>query len=84
MDSWRPLAEDIPQRPLGHGFGQDGQRIENDFLRVGYDQGPLVMLLFAAMVVAMTLGLVRSALATADRTASMISMACLGGLSPRR
>ena len=78
VDSWETRTDDIPQHPFGHGFGEDGQGIENAFLRVGYDQGPLVMLLFAAMVAAMTLGLARSALVDANRTASVISMACCG------
>jgi hypothetical protein len=81
LDSWRVTAEEIPKEPLGHGFGTGGLAVENAYLRVGYDQGPLVMLLFVALVVVVVLGLGAAALARRDRSASLISLACCGAFT---
>jgi hypothetical protein len=78
LDNWSVAAEEVPREPLGHGFGTGGLSIENAYLRVGYDQGPLVMVLFVAMVALTALGLAGHAFAKRGRSASLISMACCG------
>jgi hypothetical protein len=78
LDSWRVVADEVPKEPLGHGFGTGGVSIENAYLRVGYDQGPLVMLLYVALAALTAIGLAASALAKRGTSALLISMACCG------
>ena len=72
------MIDDVAPRPLGHGFGTAAFTIDNSYLRVGYEQGPLLMLLFAAMVAMLALALARAALRSRDRRAAAILMACCG------
>jgi hypothetical protein len=81
VDRWREVADDVASRPLGHGFGTGGLTLENSYLRVAYEQGPLLMLLYLAVVAALALGLARAAIRDRDGPGGAIATACLGGFA---
>ena len=71
LNKWATLLDDIEQLPFGHGLGASGAAEvkyarftsaatfdpDSSYVKVAYDQGMLVLLLFVAMLIALILGL---------------------------
>jgi hypothetical protein len=91
---WDEALREIRKQPMGHGLGTANQlqqqqgrfvsigsfNIDNSYLRVGYEQGVIPALLFIAALLALVLGLVRRALATADPARAGPALAAAGAL----
>jgi len=78
LENWGNIVDEMAGEPLGHGFGTADFAVDSSYLRVGYEQGPLMMILFGAAVVALGLALAAAALRTPDRAAAGILIACCG------
>lgn len=91
---WREALDDIDDAPLGHGIGTAsaegrGQQrfitsatsdVGSSYLKIAYEQGFAWMVLFAATLAVLLLGLVREALLGADRQRSLFAIGAAGTL----
>jgi hypothetical protein len=94
VNKWKSFLSDMPDHPLGHGLGSTGaaqvrydrfQTIaayapDSAYVKVAYDQGYPVMILFIGTMVAMLLALAIRALGTADPWAAGRATAGFGAL----
>jgi O-Antigen ligase len=92
---WRQALEDIEDAPFGKGLGtaglvqeldegpyitQGSYGIDSSYLKIAYEQGFPVMILFIVAMLTLLVGLARRALQTLDRTARGIAIGGAGTL----
>jgi hypothetical protein len=92
---WRQAAEDIEDAPFGKGLGtaglvqelregpyitQGSYGIDSSYMKIAYEQGFPVMVLFIGAMLVLLTGLARRALQTMDRTARGIAIGGAGTL----
>jgi hypothetical protein len=91
---WRDVWRDVPTHPVGHGIGTSGSsqrrfgrfqsRVvyasDNGYLRVAYEQGSAVMVLFVVMLVLLVVGIAARALTVPDELAAGVGVGVVGSL----
>lgn len=94
VHKWDTVLNDVDTHPLGHGIGTGGrvQRdygqfsnistvdIDNGYLKVAFEQGPGVMVLYIAGGLLLLFGLARRAVLTRDPARAGIGIASAGAL----
>jgi O-Antigen ligase len=91
---WRAAWEDVRHHPFGNGLGTTGivqERfgenrtigsidVDNSYVKIAFEQGFIVMVLYCATVLLLLAGLARRALVTMDRTRAGPAIAACGTL----
>lgn len=92
---WRTALKDIDAKPLGHGLGTTGTvqkrygefstigsvDVDNSYLKVAFEQGFFVLVLFGASMVLLLLGLARRGLVSLDPARAGPAIAACGTLT---
>ena len=91
---WRSALREIDEKPLGHGLGTAGEgalasarfvsvgttEVDSSYLKIAYEQGLMVMILFGAMLLAVLFGLIRAAALGRGPMGTMLAIAGAGSL----
>lgn len=91
---WGPVLDSVEQNPFGRGLGTAGAgqlasgstvelaefNVDSSYLKIAYEQGLLVMVLFIAVVLALLVSLVVASLRTRSREAAALGMGAAGTL----
>lgn len=91
---WETILDDIDQLPFGHGLGSSGAAElkyarfssaatfdpDSTYVKVAYDQGMLVLLLFVAMLIVLILGLGQRVIRAPDVRAGALAVGACGAL----
>lgn len=93
LNKWRSALKEAGREPFGHGLGAANPvsishrfediayyQIDNSYLSVGYDQGPLVMVFFIATMLVLLVELLAFAIWTRGPTAAVLATAGAGTL----
>ncbi|MEX2196002.1 MAG: O-antigen ligase family protein [Thermoleophilaceae bacterium] len=92
---WNNALDDIDRHPLGHGIGTSGiaeqryrrfttiasSNLDNSYLKVAYEQGLFVLVLFALAVVGLLTGLVRRSIFATDRQRAGLAIGGAGAMA---
>jgi hypothetical protein len=91
IDRWEDAWPKVTEEPLGHGLGTSGAvaaqggvlpvaptGLDSSYLKIGIEQGPIVMVLFIAALIALLVGLAGRAIATSDQTAAALGIGACG------
>jgi hypothetical protein len=94
LKRWDQALDEIDQYPLGHGLGSAGAtalrsteiqstvagRFDSSYLKIAYEQGFVVMVLFVLSLLVLLGGLAMRSISTTDPTAAMLGIAGCGAL----
>jgi hypothetical protein len=92
---WRTAIADIDSKPLGHGLGTTGRvekrygefrnigsiDVDNSYLKIAYEQGFMVLALFALAMGLLLVGLARRAIVSLDPARAGPAIAACGTLT---
>lgn len=95
VDKWRMAIREIETHPFGHGAGTAGRvqerygrqvtiasyDIDNSYLKVAYEQGWFVMVLFVAALLLLLIGLARRAVLTLEEARAGPAIGACGVLA---
>ncbi len=93
LDRWSRIWPALDDRLLGHGLGTFGEvagqgtalpeayGVESSFIKVGYEQGLPVMVLYGAALLILGVGLAIGAINTVNRDAAVLAIAAAGALA---
>ena len=91
---WKTVLADIDELPFGHGLGASGAAEikyarftspatfdpDSSYVKVAYDQGVMVMLLFIAALIALVIGLGQRAIRAPDPRSGAVAVGACGAL----
>jgi hypothetical protein len=94
LNKWKTVLDDVDELPFGHGLGASGIAEEkyarftsaatfdpdSAYVKVAYDQGAMVMLLFIAALIALAAGLGQRAIRAPDARSGTLALAACGTL----
>lgn len=94
QDRWNEALAEIDEHPFGHGLGTSGAvgltqteidpsvtpQIDSSYLKIAYEQGILVMLMFCLAMVALFIGLALRSLSTTDPAKAAMGIGACGAL----
>jgi O-antigen ligase len=94
LQKWRDTLDTIRDAPFGEGMGASGRglrfqrfrslstsNLDNSYLKIAFDQGIFVLLLFAVAVLLLLYGLAYRALATVDPAKAGVAIGACGALT---
>jgi len=95
LTKWSAALDDIDRNPFGGGLGTAGQvqreqgrfanigsiGVDNSYLKVALEQGFAVMIVFAASLVLLLIGIGRRAWVTADRSQATLGIGAAATLA---
>lgn len=94
QDRWSEALAEVDEHPFGRGLGTIGAvgagrseidpsvtpQLDSSYLKIAFEQGMVVMVLFIAALVALLLGLGQRVLTTADSQRAALAMGACGSL----
>lgn len=94
QDRWEAAWEDVTNEPFGHGLGRTGSvaarddllvvgppNLDSSYLKIGIEQGLVVMLLYVAGALALLLGLIVRSVRTRNPAAAAMGIGAAGTLT---